>query len=67
MDNENEFEIKTGDFVQVIVSAWDENENPTFKNFYEGKVTEVVERAAHCFYVRLENLDRLIPIDRVIA
>lgn len=64
---ENEFEIKTGDFVQVIVSVWNENENPTFKNFYEGKITEIVERSKHAFYVRLENLDRLIPIDRVIA
>ena len=64
---ENEFEIKTGDFVQVIVNVWTEDEIPTFKNFYEGKVIEVVERAANCLYVRLENLDRLIPIDRVIA
>jgi ribosomal protein L21E len=63
----NEFEIKTGDFVQVIVNVWTEDEIPTFKNFYEGKVTEVVERSKNAFYVKLENLDRLIPIDRVIA
>ena len=61
----NNQEIKTGDRVQVIVSVWNENENPTFKNFYEGKITEIVERAKHCFYVKVENLDRLIPIDRV--
>lgn len=64
---ENEFEIKTGDFVQVIINVWTADEIPTVKNFYEGKVIEVVERAANCFYVRLENFDRLIPIDRVIA
>jgi ribosomal protein L21E len=63
MDN-NEIEIKTGDFVQVIVNVWSEDETPTVKNFYEGKVTEIVERAKHCFYVKLEGLDRLIPIDR---
>ncbi len=57
-------EIKTGDYVQVIVKVWTENEKPTIQNFYQGKVTEVIERAKHCFYVKLEGLDRLIPIDR---
>ncbi len=67
MDNENQLEIKTGDFVQVIVSVWREDETPTFKNYYEGKITEIVERSKDAFYVKLENLDRLIPIDRVIV
>ena len=57
-------EIKEGDYVQVIVNVWTSDEIPTIKNFYEGKVVEVVERAKHCMYVRLENLERLIPIDR---
>lgn len=61
----NEVEINKGDLVQVIVNVWNENEVPTMKNFYEGKVIEVVERAKHCFYVRLEGLDKLIPIDRI--
>mgnify|MGYP001811081474 CR=1 FL=1 len=56
--------VKKGDYVQVVVSVWSENELPSVKNFYSGKVTEVVERAKHCFYVKLEGLDRLIPIDR---
>lgn len=64
---ENEFDIKEGDQVRVIIEVWRENENPSFSNFYEGKVSKIVERAKHCFYVKLENLDRLIPIDRVIA
>ena len=63
---ENELEIKVGDHVQVIVSVWNEDETPTFNNFYEGKITEVVERSKNAFYVRLENLDRLIPVDRVL-
>ncbi len=60
----NEIEIKEGDLVQVIINVWTADEIPTVKNFYEGKVTEIVERAKHCFYVKLEGLDRLIPIDR---
>ena len=57
--------IKVGNKVQVIVSVWNEDDKPTAKNFYEGKITEIVERAKHCVYVKIENLDRLIPIDRV--
>lgn len=60
-------EIKKGDFVEVIIKVWTEDENPTFKNFYQGTITEVVERAKDCFYVKIDGLDRLIPIDRVIA
>lgn len=63
----NEVEINKGDFVQVIVNVWSADETPTVKNFYEGKVVEVIERAKHCFYVKLEGLDKLIPIDRAQA
>lgn len=63
----NEVEVKEGDYVQVVVSVWTESETPSVKNFYEGKVTEVVERAKHCFYVKVAGLDRLIPIDRARA
>lgn len=60
-----EAEIKEGDYVQVVVSVWTESETPSVKNFYEGKITEIVERATNCFYVKVAGLDRLIPIDRV--
>ncbi len=64
---ENQNEIKVGNYCQVIIKVWTENENPTFKNFYEGKITEVVERSKHSWYVKLENLDRLIPVERVLT
>lgn len=32
------YEIKTGDKVQVIVQVWREDEQPTYRNFYEGKI-----------------------------
>ena len=62
---EKEFDIKEGDTVQVIVTVWSENELPTHNNFYAGKITEIVERTKHCFYVKVAGLDKLIPINRV--
>jgi len=50
-------EVKKGDVV--------DDETPTIRNFYTGKIVEIVERAEHCFYVRIAKLDRLVPIDRV--
>lgn len=58
-------EIKTGDKVRVIVEVWREDEQPSIRNFYTGKITEIVERTKHCFYVKIQGLDKLIPIDRV--
>jgi ribosomal protein L21E len=57
-------EIQRGDNVRVIVEVWKEDELPTCENFYQGKVLDVIERSAHCFYLQIEGLDRLIPIDR---
>ena len=65
MTNQNTINI--GDQVTVIISVWNETENPTFQNFISGKVTEVVERTKHCFYVKLDTIEKLIPIDRVCA
>lgn len=59
-----ENKIKTGQTVTAIF-AWREDETPTAKNFFTGKVLEVVERSKYALYVRLEGLDRLMPIDRV--
>lgn len=60
-----EIDVRIGDKVCVIVEVWREDENPTYKNFYRGNVTEIIKRATHSFYVRVSGLDRLIPIDRV--
>lgn len=57
--------VKKGDLVKVIIEVWQDGETPTVRNFYIGKIIEIVARAEHCFYVRIANLDRLIPIDRV--
>lgn len=58
-------EVRKGDTVKVIIEVWRGDETPTIRNFYTGKIVEIVERAEHCFYVRIAKLDRLIPIDRV--
>ena len=58
-------EIRKGDTVRVVIQVWREDEFPTAQNFYQGKIAEVVERTNHCYYVKLEGLSRLIPIDRV--
>lgn len=60
-------QVKIGDYCQVIIKVWQEDENPSFKNFYEGKITEVVERSKNAWYIKLENLDKLIPVDRVLT
>ena len=66
MENENELNIEVGDTCRVIVKVWKDDELPTVSNFYEGKITEIVERSKFAFYVKVENLDRIIPIDRVV-
>ena len=63
---DNNATIEVGNTCQVIIKVWREDELPTFKNYYEGKITEVIERSKNSFYVRLENLDYLIPVDRVV-
>ena len=65
MENENQL-IEVGNVCQVIIKVWREDELPTISNYYEGKITEVVERSKDAYYVRLENLDYLIPVDRVL-
>lgn len=64
MENDIEQGIEVGQYCRVIIEVWKEDETPTIQNFYEGKITEIVERAKNCFYVKLSGLDRLIPIDR---
>jgi hypothetical protein len=60
-------QIRIGQKVRAIVYAWSQDEQPTAENFYTGKVIEVIERTRHCFYVKLDGLDKLIPIDRATA
>ena len=62
MTNTNQIEV--GKQVTVIF-AWREDEKPTNKNFFTGKVLQIVERAKNCFYVKIEGLNNLIPMDRV--
>lgn len=56
--------IHIGDNVSVIVNVWREDEHPTTASFYQGKVTEIIQRTKYSFYVKLAGLDRLIPLDR---
>jgi hypothetical protein len=56
--------IKKGDTVQVTF-AWTENENPTDKNFFSGKVTRVIKKRAGIVYFELEKLAQPVPADRV--
>lgn len=60
-------DIEIGQNCRVIIEVWDEDKTPCVTNSYEGKITEVVEKTKDVIYVKLENLDRLIPINRVIA
>lgn len=62
--NQTKNQIKAGQVVTAIF-AWREDEQPTAKNFFTGKVLQVVERARNCFYLRIQGLDRLVPMDRV--
>ena len=59
----NKIEVKKGDVVKVIIEVWQEDKTPAIRNFYTGKIIEIIEHTEHCFYVRIANLDRLIPID----
>jgi hypothetical protein len=58
--------INAGDQVTVVF-PWREDEQPTAKNFFTGKVLQVVERTTHNFYVRVQGLNNLVPMDRVSA
>ena len=58
--------INEGDKVTVVF-PWCEDEQPTAKNFFTGKVLQIVERTKHSFYVRVQGLNNLVPIDRVSA
>jgi hypothetical protein len=66
MSNEQK-QINVGDKVNAIVWAWAEWEQPTAENFHKGEVTEKIERRENSFYVRIEGIDKLIPLDRVSA
>jgi ribosomal protein L21E len=61
----NKKEVKKGDKVKVIIEVWRDDETPTIRNFYSGKIVEIIERTEECFYVRIADLDRLVPIDQV--
>lgn len=62
-----EVEVKRGDVVRVTVEVWSEGETSTYLDFYTGKIIEIVECRESCSYVRILGLDKLIPIEGVIA
>ena len=66
IQNGESYAIEIGDRVEVIIRVWNQDEQPTAENFYTGLVTEIIERAKNCFYVKIDGLDRIIPIDRAI-
>ena len=57
-------QITKGQTVTAIF-PWREDEQPTAKNFFTGKVREIVERTKYAVYVRIEGLENLVPMDRV--
>lgn len=64
MANKTQKQIEIGQEV-VAIFAWREDEKPTDANFFTGKVSQIIERAKNCFYVRIEGLSQIIPIERV--
>ncbi len=57
-------QIKIGDTVNVVF-AWREDEQPSDKNFFTGKVKSIVRRGRGNVYFEFEKLDRIVPADRV--
>ncbi len=60
-------QVKKGEIVKVIIEGGRENEVPIYRHFYTGKIVEVLECRKNCSYVRISGLDKLIPIEGVIA
>ena len=58
-------EIKKGDKIHVTF-AWTENEQPSDKNFFSGKVLNVIRRAENIVYFEIEGLQNLVPADRAM-
>jgi hypothetical protein len=59
----NQTTIKKGDTVTATF-AWTENEQPSDKNFFTGKVTRVIRKRGGIVYFELEKLANPVP-DRV--
>jgi len=57
--------IKVGDVVNAIVWAWSEDETPTEKHFFTGKVKQLIRKGRGIVYVQIENLPKQVPADRV--
>ena len=60
----NKTQIKAGDTVQAVF-AWKEDETPSDKNFFSGKVTRVIRKRGGILYFELEKLANPVPEDRV--
>ncbi|HEY0051365.1 MAG TPA: hypothetical protein VGB68_18865 [Pyrinomonadaceae bacterium] len=60
----NKTTIRKGDTVTATF-AWTENEQPSDKIFFTGKVKNVIRKRGGIIYFELENLSREVPADRV--
>ena len=58
-----QLEVKTGDIVKVVIEVRKAEEAPTIYNFYQGEIVEIIADKENCYYVRIAELDRLIPIN----
>lgn len=56
--------IKVGDTVNVVF-AWREDENPSDKNFFTGKVKSIIRKGRGIVYFEFEKLSNPVPSDRV--
>jgi hypothetical protein len=56
--------IKVGDTVNAVF-AWREDEQPTDKNFFTGKVVSIIRKRPGIVYFELERLQNPVPADRV--
>lgn len=56
--------IKVGDTVNVVF-AWREDENPSDKNFFTGKVKSIIRKRGGFVYFEFEKLANPVPSDRV--
>jgi hypothetical protein len=61
---QNTTKIKVGDTVNVVF-AWKEDENPSDKNFFTGKVKSIIRKGRGVVYFEFERLQKPVPSDRV--
>lgn len=58
--------VKVGDQINVVF-AWREDETPSEKNFFTGKVVSIIRKRPGIVYFEIEGLKQPVPSDRVSA